>query len=339
MLLMPADMPSALSDTLDLAGRLGGVSSVFDPSGKLVYANDAFRSRYNFMDIGGISYDDLFWASVRMGLFGANEMRMSAEEYFVIAKGILNIHDQLDFIKRYKHGTMIAHYNAINGWSVQVRISTCNPLWRGGFAGVAPKSLSEAAGAADATKNMRKAIDTLSTGMMFMAGDGGVLWCNAAGEHALAGLCGVSIVDGRIVFEDCGLGAEFAGALAAVLAGKALKRKYIALPTRRNNNVLMCSIVPHLNGEAVVLLAPQLDNGNLRAALLGFGLSPAECDVALLSAEGYNTSAVADVTGKSINTVRVQLGAVQRKFAEGRRASRTGAVGMTLGLSAVTGVK
>jgi DNA-binding CsgD family transcriptional regulator len=338
MLLLPADMPSALSDTLDLASRLGGVSGVFSPSGKLVYANDAFRARYNFMDINDISYDDLFWASVRMGLFGIEEMRMSAEEYFSISKGSLSIHDQLDFIKRYKHGSMIGHYSAINGWSVQIRLSSCNPLWRGGFAGVMPKTLSEAAGAADATKNMRKAIDALSTGMMFMAGGGEVLWCNAAGEHALAGLSGVSIVNGKINIEDRQLSAEFAGALTAVLSGKTPRRKYIAMPTRRNN-VLMCSIVPHLNGEAVVLLAPQLDNASLRAALLGFGLSPAECEVALLSAEGCNTAAVADATGKSINTVRVQLGAVQRKFAEGRRASRTGAVGMTLGLSAVTGVK
>jgi DNA-binding CsgD family transcriptional regulator len=338
MLLLPADMPSALSDTLDLASRLGGVSGVFNPSGKLVYANDAFRARYNFMDIAGISYDDLFWASVRMGLFGIEEMRLSAEEYFVIAKGILSIHDQLDFIKRYKHGTMIAHYNALDGWSVQVRVSSCNPLWRGGFAGVMPKTLSEAAGAADATKNMRKAIDALSTGMMFMANGGEVLWSNAAGEHALAGLCGVTVVNGKIRFEDHEIGAEFAGALTAVLANGASKRKFIALPTRRNS-VLMCSLVPHLNGEAILLLAPQLDNGSLRAALLGFGLSPAECDVALLSADGYNTAGIADATDKSINTVRVQLGAVQRKFAEGRRPSRTGAVGMTLGLSAVTGVK
>jgi DNA-binding CsgD family transcriptional regulator len=338
MLMLPADMPSALLESLELANRLGGCSGVFDPSGKLVFANDAFRLRYNFIDLNDATYDEIFWSSVRMGLFGIEEMRISAEEYFIIAKATLNIHDQLDFIKRYKHGNMIGHYRSFGDWRVHSRLSALSPLWRGGFAGAMPKTLAEAAGAADATKNMRKAIDALSTGMMFVEGGGKVLWCNAAGEHALACLSGVTVVNGKICFEDREVGAEFAGALTAVLTNGASKRKFIALPTRRNS-VLMCSLVPHLNGEAIMLLAPQLDNGSLRAALLGFGLSPAECDVALLSADGYNTAGIADVTGKSINTVRVQLGAVQRKFAEGRRPSRTGAVGMTMGLSTVTGVK
>lgn len=338
MLLLPADMPSTLLESLELAERLGSCSGVFDPSGKLAYANNAFRARYNFIDLNETTYDEIFWSSVRMGLFGKEEMRVSPEEYFMMAKLTLSIHDQFDFIKRYTHGEMIGYYRSFGGWGVHSRLSSQSSLWRGGFSGSTPKTLAEAISAANATSNMRKAMDALSTGMMFMANGGEVLWCNAAGEHALAGLSGVSIVNGKINIEDRELNAEFAGALTAVLAGKTPKRKYIALPTRRNN-VLMCSIVPHLNGEALVLLAPQLDNASLRAALLGFGLSPAECEVALLSAEGCNTAAVADATGKSINTVRVQLGAVQRKFAEGRRASRTGAVGMTLGLSAVTGVK
>lgn len=335
---VPADLPAPLTEVLALSDRLDGASVIYTPEDRIAYVSPAFRRHYAFCELDSATYDQIFWACVRQGLYGATEMRMDPAEYLAVAKVVRRVNEQFDFVKQYNHSAMLGHHRAADGWSIQVRLPVDSPLWRGGFAGVRPGTLAEAAGAADATRSMRRALDALSTGMLFIHRDGAMLWANAAAEQCLAGLRGVTLTDGRLVFEDADLATDFAGALSGVLCGAARTRKFLALPTD-DGGATICSLLPHTSDEAILLLAPNLDDDSLTAALRGFGLSPAETKVALLIAEGHKPQVVADRIGKSVNTVRAQLASVFKKAGDDAPASRAGVSSLIYRIAAVAGAR
>lgn len=335
---IPAHLPAPLIDVLAMSERLDGELVIFNPNDQVIYANPAFQKHYYFCDFGTLTYNSLFWSCINHGLYSASQLRMSAEEYIKAAGAVRRANEHFDFIKRYSHGDMLAHHRAVDGWSVQVRLPTDNPLWRGGFGGVTPRSLAEAFGAAEATRSMRRAFDAMGTGAVFMRTDNQVLWTNAAAGQSLATLRGVMVGDGRMAFEDAGLAVEFSAALDAVLQGPVDRRKYITLP-RLKGPAATCSLVNYAANEAVLLISPDLSDTNLRAALIGFGLTAAECEVALLVAEGHKPAVVAQMTNKSVNTVRAQLASIFKKLGEDTPKSRAGVSHVILGAAAVSGVR
>lgn len=337
-MIIPQHLPAPLLDALTMSERLGGASVVYTPDDRVAYFSQAFREQYYFCDFSQATYDNIFWSCVRHGLYSETEMRMPPQEYFAAAKVVRRANEQFDFIKRYAKGDMLAHHRAVDGWSVQVRLPIDSPLWRGGFGGVSPRSLAEAFGAAEATRSLRRAFDALGTGAVFMRADNEVTWTNAAAAQSLLGLRGIFVASGRMAFEDPGLAAEFSAALNAVLEGEIDRRKYIALPRAKGPSAT-CALVKYAEREAVLLISPDLNDDNLRAALIGFGLTAAECEVALLVAEGHKPAVIGQMTNKSVNTVRAQLASIFKKLGEDTPKSRAGVSNAILGAAAVSGVR
>lgn len=334
---IPANLPEPLRETLALSERLNGECTIYSPDDVIVFANEACRKHYEFVDFSNGRYEDVFWGSIRNGLYGEVELRMRPEEYLAMARSVRRANERLDFIKRYADGGMLGHHRMVDGWSVQVRLRMDSPLWRGGFGGVVPNSLAEAAGAADAVRQMRKTLDTLSTGMVFLDNDGGVVWANGAAQVAFDNLVEVGLVGERLCFHDAGIGREFTKALNGVLAGGADTRKYIALRSREGTSTI-CSLVSTAPNEAVLFIAPTLGGEDLEGALRGFGLSPKETEVALKTASGMSTRQVAEATGKSINTIRAQLGSVMRKGRDTTPCTRTGTGALVYRIASVAGI-
>lgn len=337
-MIIPQHLPAPLLDVMAMSERLGGEAVVFAPDDRVVYVNDSFRQHYYFCDFDSLTYKSLFWDCIKHGLYRPSELRMSAEEYITAASAVRRANEQFDFIKRYAKGDMLAHHRAVDGWSVQVRLQTDSPLWRGGFGGVSPRSLAEAFGAAEATRSLRRAFDALGTGAVFMRADNEVTWTNAAAAQSLLGLRGIFVTGGRMAFEDPALAAEFSVALNAVLEGEIDRRKYIALPRAKGPSAT-CALVKYAEREAVLLISPDLNDANLRAALIGFGLTAAECEVALLVAEGHKPAVIGQMTNKSVNTVRAQLASIFKKLGEDTPKSRAGVSNAILGAAAVSGVR
>lgn len=337
-MIIPHHLPAPLLDVMTMSERLGGELVVFGPSDQVVFANSAFRKHYYFFDFNALTHEDLFWGCLKHGLFREAELRMPAQEYISAARAVRRANEQFDFIKRYTHGDMLAHHRAVDGWSVQVRLPTDSPLWRGGFGGVSPRSLAEAFGAAEATRSLRRAFDALGTGAVFMRADNEVTWTNAAAAQSLLGLRGIFVANGRMAFEDPALAADFSLALDAVLEGEIDRRKYIALPREKGPSAT-CALVKYAEREAVLLISPDLNDDNLRAALIGFGLTAAECEVALLVAEGHKPAVIGQMTNKSVNTVRAQLASIFKKLGEDTPKSRAGVSNAILGAAAVSGVR
>lgn len=335
---IPTHLPASLADVLTMSERLDGASVVYTPDDRVAYVSPAFRKHYHFCNFDQSTYDDIFWSCVRHGLYSEAEMRMPPQEYITAAKVVRRANEQFDFIKRYAKGDMLAHHRAVDGWSVQVRLPIDSPLWRGGFGGVSPRSLAEAFGAAEATRSMRRAFDAMGTGAVFMRADDQVLWTNAAAAQSLATLRGIVVADGRMAFEDPALAVEFSLALDAVLQGPLERRKYITLPRAKGPSAT-CALVNYAENEAVLLISPDLNDTNLRAALIGFGLTAAECEVALLVAEGHKPAVIGEMTKKSVNTVRAQLASIFKKLGDDTPKSRAGVSNVILGAAAVSGVR
>lgn len=334
---VPVDLPEPLRETIALSERLDGECVIYDPDDVVVYANAAFRHHYAFVGFNNASYGDVFQSSVKQGLYGASELRMSPDEYLAMAKAVRKANERLDFIKRYVKGDMLGHHRMIDGWSVQVRLPVDSPLWRGGFGGVVPNSLAEAAGAADAVRRMRVTLDALSTGLAFLDNDGDVVWANGAAHAAFENLIDVELIGDRLRFHEAGIAREFTKALNGVLSGPTDTRKYIALRSRQGASTI-CSLVATSPGEALLLIAPSLDGGELECALRGFGLSPKETEVAMKTAGGMSTRQVAEATEKSINTIRAQLGAVMRKGRDTTPSTRTGTSALVYRIASVAGI-
>lgn len=337
-MIVPQHLPAPLLDVMTMSERLGGELVVFAPDDRVAFVNEAFRRHYYFCNFDALNYKTLFWSCINHGLYNPSQLRMSADEYITAASAVRRANEQFDFIKRYANGDMLAHHRAVDGWSVQVRLPTDSPLWRGGFGGVSPRSLAEAFGAAEATRSLRRAFDALGTGAVFMRADNEVTWTNAAAAHSLLGLRGVFVADGRMVFDDPTLAADFSLALNAVLEGEIDRRKYIALPRVKGPSAT-CALVKYAEREAVLLISPDLNDDNLRAALIGFGLTAAECEVALLVAEGHKPAVIGQMTSKSVNTVRAQLASIFKKLGEDTPKSRAGVSNAILGAAAVSGVR
>lgn len=337
-MIIPQYLPTPLLDVMAMSDRLGGELVIFNPADQVIYANASFRSHYYFCNFDTMTHEDLFWGCLKNGLFRESELRMPALEYITAAKAVRRANEHFDFIKRYANGDMLAHHRAVDGWSVQVRLPTESPLWRGGFGGVMPRSLAEAFGAAEATRSLRRAFDAFGTGAVFMRAGNEVTWTNAAAAQSLPALRGIIVSDGRLVFEDPALASEFSLALSAVLGGEIDRRKYIALP-RGKGPAATCALVKYAEKEAVLLISPDLNDANLRAALIGFGLTAAECEVALLVAEGHKPAVIAQMTNKSVNTVRAQLASIFKKLGEDTPKSRAGVSNAILGAAAVSGVR
>lgn len=334
----PADIPAQLNEVLALSERLDGASVMYGPDDKVVYVSPAFRKQYYFCSLDDATWDDIFWASVRAGLYSAEELRTDPESYAKAAKTARRAIEQFDFIKRYKTGDMLGHHRAADGWSVQVRIATDSPLWKGGFSGVEPRSLAEAAGAADATRNLRRALDALSVGMAFIRRDHAVSWANVAAGQCLLGLRGVSLHEDRLVFEDPELEVEYRRTMARVVGAPKETRVFMSLPTLTGPPTV-AALLPHRHDEAVLLFGPSLDDDSVTAALRGFGLSPAETRVALLVAQGHKPQVVADMIGKSVNTVRAQLSSIFKKAGDDAPSSRAGVGSLVYRIAAVAGAR
>lgn len=177
-------------------------------------------------------------------------------------------------------------------------------------------------------------LDMMHQAAMALTGQGRVLHANALARAALRQHAGLRMRDGRLVPVDPRNELALAALLSRVAAGGAggALRLRGGDPTRPVN-VLVVRPPDAPAGDVVLLFIldgrPRRLTGKAPLLMQLFGLSGAEAQVAVLTAEGLTAAEIGEARGVAETTVRTQLRAVLGKTgAEGVR----GLTGLVVGL-------
>lgn len=190
--------------------------------------------------------------------------------------------------------------------------------------------LSELKGRAE---HLEQAVDMLTTGVIFLGNDGRIIHMNRAAAKILAENDGLMAVQGRLFAERSaeserlenlisqasatsrGTGLGAAGGIT--ILRRAWPPIHVLITPVRNVNLDASCPVGAMAFVADPARRVRPASDILRAL---FGLTPAECRVALLLSDGQAPPAIADLIGVSTNTLKTQLASIYRKTGTSRQA-------------------
>ena len=195
---------------------------------------------------------------------------------------------------------------------------------------------SDLAASGDRSASLQSILDSLTLGVVLLSPKGHVVTSNPAAKRLLAGNGG--LLAGRF-----GLRAERADESArlqqliaratATSAGAGLEPAGFLTISRRNGSPLQLMVSPVRGFDAyqthpvraIVFVsdpAPRVrrvrPTHDILMAL--FRLTPAECRLAMLLADGHSPTAIAQMVGVSRNTLKSQLSSIYRKTGTSRQA-------------------
>lgn len=174
--------------------------------------------------------------------------------------------------------------------------------------------------------SVETALDTLATGVIFLDSRGQIVHMNRSASALLAEKDGLIAASASLRAELSLESARLRGMIQEAVStsnGKALSAGGMILVSRRTRPALPLQVSPIRNSSAnpiqniaaVVHVFDPLRQQRPSEALLrgAYGLTPAECRIALLLSDGHAPKAIAEMIGVSENTVRTQIKGVFSK--------------------------
>lgn len=179
--------------------------------------------------------------------------------------------------------------------------------------------------------NLQHAIDMLPSGIVFLGANAGIVHLNRMAAKILAENDGLIAARGRLAAERTSESAELESLIAQARdtsVGTGLRPAGAIAISRRSRQSLQVLITPvrNINFDATVHAIAFVTDPSQRVRpaadvlRLLFGLTPAECRVALLLGEGHAPPAIANLIGISTNTLKTQLASIYRKTGTSRQA-------------------
>jgi DNA-binding CsgD family transcriptional regulator len=181
--------------------------------------------------------------------------------------------------------------------------------------------------------NLQHAIDMLATGVILLGSSGRIIHMNQTAAKILAEQDGLLAVQGRLRAEHTSEAAGLQNLIAqahatstgtglAPAGGITISRRVrtslqvLITPVRNINLDLACPVY------AMAFVTDPSQNVRPATDILRalFGLTPAECRVALLLADGHAPPAIANLIGVSTNTLKTQLASIYRKTGTSRQS-------------------
>jgi len=181
-------------------------------------------------------------------------------------------------------------------------------------------------------EDLQRAIDMLPSGIIFLGANAGIVHMNRTAAKILAENDGLIAARGRLAAERTSESAELESLIAqardtsvgtglrpagAIAISRCLRQSLSVLITPVRNMSLDTTSPVH----AIAFVTDPSQRVRPGADVLRtlFGLTPAECRVALLLAEGHAPPAIADLLGISTNTLKTQLASIYRKTGTSRQ--------------------
>lgn len=179
--------------------------------------------------------------------------------------------------------------------------------------------------------DLQQAIDMFPTGIIFLGPNAGILHMNRAAAKILAENDGLIAARGRLAAERASESAEMQNLIAQARdasVGTGLRCAGAIRISRRLRGSLQVLITPVRNMtldaavHAIAFVTDPSQRVRPAAHVLRtlFGLTPAECRVALLLCEGHTPTAITDKIGISTNTLKTQLASIYRKTGTSRQS-------------------
>jgi DNA-binding CsgD family transcriptional regulator len=181
------------------------------------------------------------------------------------------------------------------------------------------------------SENLQEAVDMLTTGVIFLASSAHIIDVNRTAAAILAENDGLVSVGQRLCAEVSGESAQLrllisrASAISIGTGVDAAGGMTISRRIRPPLNVLIApvrrlNITGAVSAVAFVVDPAQHDRPASEILYMLFGLTPAECRLALLLGDGHSPPAIADIIGVSANTLKTQLSRIYRKTGTSRQA-------------------
>jgi DNA-binding CsgD family transcriptional regulator len=181
--------------------------------------------------------------------------------------------------------------------------------------------------------DLEEAIDMVSTGIIFLRANASIVHMNRAAAKIIAENDGLIATHNRLASERPSESGQLQDLIAQakdISAGKGLRPAGAMAISRRLRQPLQVLITPvrnpGLHGASVVhamafVIDPSLQVRPAAEVLRTlFGLTPAECRIALLLCQGHTPPSIADLVGISANTLKSQLASVYRKTGTSRQS-------------------
>lgn len=192
---------------------------------------------------------------------------------------------------------------------------------------------SELSASRNRSAGLQAALDSLAAGVILLGPRMQVVSMNRAAERLIAANSGLLVAKGRLRAEraeESGQLEKLTNEAALTSSGKGLCSGGAMAVSRRDRPPLQVMVSPVRGfdlGESHPVRAVVFVNDPGQRArpadylLRGlFGLTPAECRVALLLADGHAPTEIAGMVGVSRNTLKSQLGSIYRKTGASRQS-------------------
>lgn len=342
MLDVHADIPEPLARLAATADRLNAAVVVFDQKDTVRHASARFRSLYDFCgDFDGMSFDQIFrsaWKNSGNGpgcddaLTDTNHRREA---------------ERLEFKRASPTVLLCAHTRLPSGWSAQIRIEPGQPGFDHFFAYPPQVSLIEALKQRDAADMRAAALEAIGFPIAILTATGTLRFQNRAMGDLLAQRVGLYLADGALRLTDPLAEAHLLRLVADVAYGRAchsLGGKQVVTTICVGGVTYTASVsqcLSRLDDAAVLVIVPVVpDLSRITATLRqGFGLSPAQAQMAALVGTGTETSIAARVLDKSAHTAREQMKQIYKRLVA-RRIPASGQSTLTawiVSMLAITG--
>jgi DNA-binding CsgD family transcriptional regulator/PAS domain-containing protein len=181
--------------------------------------------------------------------------------------------------------------------------------------------------------NLERAVDMLPTGIIFLASDGRIIHLNKAAAKILNENDGIVARQGRLFAERSAESSRLESLISQASAtsmgtglgpagGMTISRRLrpplqvLITPVRKMDLDANCRV------SAMVFVADPAQRVRPAPDILRalFGLTPAECRVALLLGDGHAPPEIAGMVGVTVNTLKTQLASIYRKTGTSRQA-------------------
>jgi DNA-binding CsgD family transcriptional regulator len=192
---------------------------------------------------------------------------------------------------------------------------------------------SELAASRNHGADLQTVLNSMTMGVILLAPKGHIVATNRAAERVLAENNGLRAGRDGLRTERADESAHLLQLVAeatATSAGTALKSGGVLTVSRRGRSSLQLLVSPVLGFDvdethpvrAIVFISDPARRSRPAHDILRalFGLTPAECRVAMLVADGLSPTTIAEMLGVSRNTLKSQLTSIYQKTGVGREA-------------------